>query len=64
MNRGVIVGPIVEASPKRLVLTDGTEFAVSRSVAPPRMVKGMTVKIVYRVANGLKIPLSITVLPD
>ncbi len=64
MKHGVIVGLLAEASAQRLVLADGTEFDVSGLLAFPRLASGMTVKIVYQVANGLKIPLSITVLPD
>ncbi len=64
MKRGVIVGPIAQASAERLVLADGTEFALSGLLAPRNVARGTTVKIIYQVANGLKIPLSIAVLPD
>ncbi len=64
MQHGVIVGPVTEVTAQRLVLADGTEFAVSGPLVPPNLVRGMTVKVVYQIANGLKIALRITALPD
>lgn len=60
----VIVGPVVAASAERLVLGDGTEFAVSGLPSPPTLATGMTVKVVYRLAEGMRTAESITVLRD
>ena len=63
MCDGVIVGRIVDASGGRLRLVDGTEFAISGRLAGPNLTPGTSVKVVYQVVDGLKIPVSITVLP-
>jgi len=65
VSHGVIVGPVVIATAERLVLgDDGTEFALSGPLVLENVAKGTTVKIVYRVEDGLKSLLSVTVLPE
>ena len=64
VSHGVIVGRIVEATAERLQFADGTEFAISGWLALPSLTSGAIVKLVYQIANGLKIPVGVTVLPD
>lgn len=64
MNHGVIVGPIVAASAERLVLSDGTEFAVSGLSVPANLAIGTIVRIVYQLVGGLRMAVSITLVED
>jgi hypothetical protein len=58
----VIVGPVVAVTAERLVLGDGTEFAISEPIVSANICAGATVKVVYRVVDGSRIPVSVALL--
>jgi glyceraldehyde 3-phosphate dehydrogenase len=57
-----VVCRIVEGTAERLRFADGTEFVMSGRVALPTFTIETVVKVVYQVADGVKIPVSITVI--
>jgi hypothetical protein len=64
VSHGVIVGPVVVVTAERLVLGDGTEFAISGPIVSANICTGATVKMVYRVVDGSRIPVRVSLLSD
>ncbi len=64
MEHGVIIGRIVEADEKRLLVADGTEIVAADGLRLPDLSLGTTLMVAYTITDGQKIVQTVTIMPE
>lgn len=64
MEHGLIVGRVLEADAKRLLLADGSEISAHDGFRLPELLAGMTVMVSYTITDGRKLAVALTIVPE